>query len=359
MGADALLDSLMSKLQNEFSAFHKDVQRYRYVVDLSSVDSKTRGQVTRKLSLKFPELKDYGTYTKNMTGNKRNRFLVLTSKKQVRAVEEVLNTSASSGPGPASQERVQQFVMQKSAKSRTALSANVNAKTKDLMKYASPEFKVEFEDRVGKQLASYNFIFSLPKDVNEKLKFQLVNTMKKEMVKEIKAAGKDTEYARSIQRRIEDLGSIFKTGKPLNSGKSFKKTVKSKKKTTTTKTYLAPLQTATGLFTNLLSIQNTLNILLHDTIQDSFMKPSSAASSRDYLRYQSGRFAKSASVETVGRRGDSLIIGFDYMTRPYDLYTTGSNNGPGRNPERIIEGAIRQIMIRQMHNKFNIIVGKL
>ena len=89
------------------------------------------------------------------------------------------------------------------------------------------------------------------------------------------------------------------------------------------------------------------------------MKPSSAASSRDYLRYQSGRFAKSASVETVGRRGDSLIIGFDYMTRPYDLYTTGSNNGPGRNPERIIEGAIRQIMIRQMHNKFNIIVGKL
>jgi hypothetical protein len=41
------------------------------------------------------------------------------------------------------------------------------------------------------------------------------------------------------------------------------------------------------------------------------------------------------------------------MTDPYITFTSGSKNVLGRNPERIIEGAIRQIIIEHVSSNFN------
>jgi hypothetical protein len=84
------------------------------------------------------------------------------------------------------------------------------------------------------------------------------------------------------------------------------------------------------------------------------MKPSGYPANRNYLRYQTGRFAKSANVLFVNKqRGATIDVVFDYMTDPYITFTSGSKNGLGRNPERIIEGAIRQIIIEHVSSNFN------
>jgi len=88
------------------------------------------------------------------------------------------------------------------------------------------------------------------------------------------------------------------------------------------------------------------------------MESSSAPPNRNYLRYQTGRFAMSAEVTNATLSDDTVVLDFDYMTYPYETFR-GGKHGPNRNPERIIEGAIRSIMVRQVNQKFKSLIRKV
>jgi hypothetical protein len=99
------------------------------------------------------------------------------------------------------------------------------------------------------------------------------------------------------------------------------------------------------------SLAQMLNLVLHDYVQKQ-MGDSDAPSSPDYLRYQTGRFAKSARVVTI--RGsktlqeqltDGTSIMFTYMLSPYIVFEeTSPWASPGRDPRRIISNAIRDAL---------------
>ena len=93
----------------------------------------------------------------------------------------------------------------------------------------------------------------------------------------------------------------------------------------------------------IVDLASVINTYLHDYIKDRMADPSSPIS-KDYLRYQSGRFADSASVESASMFG----ITYDYMHYPYDTFEPGRGtrklDSVGRSPTRYVEGSIRKII---------------
>jgi len=93
----------------------------------------------------------------------------------------------------------------------------------------------------------------------------------------------------------------------------------------------------------IVDLASVINTYLHDYIKDRMADPSSPIS-KDYLRYQSGRFADSASVESASMFG----ITYSYMNYPYDTFEPGRGrrnvDSIGRSPTRYVEGSIRKII---------------
>ena len=80
------------------------------------------------------------------------------------------------------------------------------------------------------------------------------------------------------------------------------------------------------------------------------MHSSGEVSDRNYLRNQTYRFANTSVIDYATEKNGIVDIGYSYMRHPYEVFTRGKN-GPGRNPENIIEGAIRDIMQAQFTRK--------
>lgn len=107
------------------------------------------------------------------------------------------------------------------------------------------------------------------------------------------------------------------------------------------------------------SLLAIINKAMHSAIQGNgvfpgTMKPSGAPSSPDYLRYQTGRFARSAEAMSASVSDGNLNVLYNYLRDPYEsLYTSngkyaGSGDGRwwsfrGRDVEYIIEQAITDI----------------
>lgn len=90
-----------------------------------------------------------------------------------------------------------------------------------------------------------------------------------------------------------------------------------------------------------LRIQNILNANLHDYIQNR-MEESGAPVSKEYLRYQTGRFAKSAEVLGVTMTRDNAVrsISYTFMMEPYAVYLGKG----GRDTALYVENSIRDIL---------------
>ena len=304
-----------------------------------------------------------------------SEFVVLKSIGQVKTVNEVLLSASKKDnatfqgkstttfvqdqtqPGPASQKRQEQFILEQSTKSRSALATRIKEKTKQYLAYASPEFTAEFIDKVDKRLNKYTFEFNLPDEIKGNLREKLFSSVKTTFDKELSNLKPKTALNAAIEERVHNLGVLWETGKITKDVKTRTKTTKkSGKKINTTKTYLA-LRSASGSFLSASSLQATLSILLHDTIKSKFMKPSGARSDPDYLRYQTGRFAQSAMIDSVNYSGDEVIhVQYYYMTDPYEVFTDGGKHGPGRNPENIITAAVRDILIRHVGERFQSVI---
>ena len=378
---DKLLNTLIKNLEADFRSFRKEVSKYQHVVDITRVDAFTKKKITSLLNSRFPHLKDYETWGTQVVGKNTTNFLVLTSRKQLEAVSDVIQNAddddyesfekegfstgftQNRSQGPASQKRQEEFILERSTAAKGKLSSLITAKTKQYLAFASPEFTALFIDKVDKRLNEYTFEFNLPDELKGGLRDKLFSSVTETFNKELRSLKPKTVLNDAIEERVHNLGVAFETGKTTKSVKTrTRKKVKSSKKINTTKTYYTRLRSTSGGFLSAPSLQATLNILLHDTIETEFMEDSAAPRDRDYLRYQSGRFARSAKVDMVNYSsvGDGrLDIQYDYMTNPYETFTKiNQYNGPGRNPENIISAAIRSILVRTVGDQFQANIRK-
>jgi hypothetical protein len=356
MAKERLLDEVMRKLEFDFQSFRKEIGELQHVVDLKALTKAQREIIKKKIG-------EDKYYSEGGTGD----FLVLKDRRQFKKIENTLNSfreqrtetgRLSRVAGQTSEQRIEEFTIKRSRAASARLGHQINEKSKGFLKYSSPEFVAEFEDDITRKLNKYKIKFNLPADSSKVLQDRLISSVRTAVTSELKDLRPNTALHRSMEERTKALGIAFTKGKDYKSVKKLKEKRKSNKVTKTNKSYYIPLRSSAGIFISALSLQNTLNLLLHDTIQSNFMKSSSFPVHENYLRYQTGRFARSATVENVSKSGDTLSIDFDYLTNPYETFTGGAH-GPGRNPENIIEGAIRHILITHVSNEFKALIRKI
>ena len=98
-----------------------------------------------------------------------------------------------------------------------------------------------------------------------------------------------------------------------------------------------------GIFANLLTLKNIININMHDVLQDTVM---GGGSDPEILNYRTGRFARSMQVvELFPQPPMGLLATIDYQRDPYRVFSvSGHLYKPGRDPEFLAGEAMRQIL---------------
>lgn len=100
-----------------------------------------------------------------------------------------------------------------------------------------------------------------------------------------------------------------------------------------------------------------LNARLHEQIRTN-MAPPTVPTSHGYLRYRTGRFARSAVVTRAQAVGNVITILFAYMNNPYDVFnpavSASSMASQGRDPTRYIGESIRQLAQSVVRTRFGI-----
>jgi transcriptional regulator len=96
---------------------------------------------------------------------------------------------------------------------------------------------------------------------------------------------------------------------------------------------------------NLVSLKTLINEHLPDYIQKNMGK----GASKEILNYRTGRFANSAELRSLAQVKGSKSFVLDglvtYMRNPYDVFRPGGKlHKPGRDPKKIINKSIRQIL---------------
>lgn len=101
--------------------------------------------------------------------------------------------------------------------------------------------------------------------------------------------------------------------------------------------------------TNLTSLQNLINQHLQSVISANM----GDGSSRNTLNYRTGRFAASASVESMSQSRQGMITAFySYMKNPYQTFEPGyaQGNPKSRDPKLLIAKSIREIVALRVGN---------
>lgn len=99
--------------------------------------------------------------------------------------------------------------------------------------------------------------------------------------------------------------------------------------------------------TSLTSLQNVINIMLHEQIRQNM----GTGNRRDVLNYRTGRFAQSAQVERISQGREGMITAYyTYMKYPYATFSEGGRQQfpRSRDPKLLISKSIREIMQQQM-----------
>lgn len=164
-----------------------------------------------------------------------------------------------------------------------------------------------------------------------------------------------TRYGASpsiLQRLKKGIIELFLTGKITKKLISFRKKFKTSKtikiptpvytpEFTSVKERIRPRSTEPGRSTQ--SIIDLINSQLHDQIQKNMGK----GESKEILNYRTGRFARSAKVETLtaSSQKGAMLSKVGYMMKPYDVFEKGGYlYKPLRDPKGIFGRSIRQIL---------------
>lgn len=217
-------------------------------------------------------------------------------------------------------------------------------------------YKIRFNKTglLNKTIGNLNFIYTVPQSHDLNL------LLGKEEKKVMTDLGKDLEKkegSKPIIKIIDDIvvGTFLdKAVKPYRSTASISGSmdVKVKNKKPKIASVKVKLRDSKGKFTSALNIQNLLNARLHDQIQKNMGK----GNSTKVLNYRTGRFANSARILAVNSNGRDLIANYNFMRRPYEVFSPGGRlYKPGRDPEKIINRSIRQLANQAVGKKFRVV----
>lgn len=209
------------------------------------------------------------------------------------------------------------------------------------------------DSRVASELVGiFSFVYTVP--VNSYINSEL-DKLELDIMNDIAIDIVDIETSPAIVDLLfNSLKTTFLTGKRLafKFVRRLRGRLHSRRKVELNKVDLK-LEGVKSRFTNILNLQNILNMNLHDQIKINMGK----GDSRTILNYRTGRFAKSAHVTTIVQsRNEAFNIFYTYMRSPYDVFLPGASHlsKPGRDPRRIIGMSIRQLMSRIVANNFKV-----
>ena len=177
---------------------------------------------------------------------------------------------------------------------------------------------------------------------------KLLNSMIKETTEYLRLP--DNELIKSLSDKLEFMNekrpkATSKSSKSITkTSKSGTKAVRSPVKVKVSEVKTRKIEESNNIIAGILT---ALNAELAEAIKRRMHK-SGDTSSKRYLRYQTGRFAESASVTNVKLNARSITAFYNYQLNPYQVFDPIEGNAKwasrGRDPSRIIGNAIRDIL---------------
>jgi hypothetical protein len=180
--------------------------------------------------------------------------------------------------------------------------------------------------------------------------YKKLNTRAAKAMQKAVLEGNPKELNIYAQTKLQMIGELFEKGKTKVRNIRIKKDIKARVDAKNrwdvyTPTFSEEEEEDTGA-TDISRMQLMLDLNLIPTIKAYHMESKSAQIDKSYLRNMTGRFAESAKVLAVQANGPGDVnITYDYMQTVYSVFpVVERGDGPGRDPEVIIGGAIRQVM---------------
>lgn len=337
---------IQASMDRQFRAASKELRGYTSVLDISQRtltrllgDSakarKLRMELLNKLGHKYAKVED--DFLMAGTAGKLKAAAAIISKYST----SIDTTSLQSTRGKAREE----FILRRSNTAGQRLSSEVNKYFESIDQYTSPELIYEARANANTRATKISLSTSMPTSNKE-----LTKLMRKSFMQ---GAESETEglVAPIVQsKKALLIATIRKTKKFVEKNKKKKlQSKRDKQKLNRPSIYFSYASSyedapESDNVEKGYKLQTAIRMNLHDTIQDDYMKESSAPTNRNYLRYQTGRFAKSAQVSSLVMNDTSVQINYGYLLNPYQVFERGAMNGRGRDPRVIIESAIRAIV---------------
>lgn len=174
-------------------------------------------------------------------------------------------------------------------------------------------------------------------------KISLVSSFTDDIKQVVRKTFKGKSFTKKARSSKESKGKL---------SNSFKKTESEIKK------YNAELKRLRAKLARIKTVGSTINLKkllnksLHDQIKVNMGSPFDPPIK---LRYQTGRFARSAKVEKVNTRKQAVQVFYTYQHDPYDVFLPGHRlHKPQRNPQVIIGKSIRQLALLILGEKFKV-----
>lgn len=264
------------------------------------------------------------------------------SKQQITNLKSIITKSANKNTVPL-KEYYAEKKLNLNYKRRLTLDSKLYAEHNVLVELQSAEFNQEIKELEAKALALVR---------NDALNYLAKNWYK--------ITGSPTDLKMTADHVLEDLvdgldkalgnPTRFNKSKRKRSGNKKSKNIQKKgKRGTPTKPKLnnpiiraIPVQEVT---LDLISVKNIINEHLPEYVKANMGK----GSATEVLNWRTGRFSSSAEVLNlfkVTNTKATVIEGLiSYMRSPYDVFRPGGKlHKPGRDPKKLIDKSIRQIL---------------
>ncbi|MCP3899106.1 MAG: hypothetical protein GY707_05165 [Desulfobacteraceae bacterium] len=219
------------------------------------------------------------------------------------------------------------------------------------------EYKVRFDKKVFNDLidAKIKFVYTVPQ--HHRINQQILGKQEQALADKFLHYLYKGRGSKPLDTMIDDnLTSVFMKGKRTNQKSSATFSNKIKAKPKGKKPKVIPhsasgirLRNSKGQFTSTLKIKELLQPLVTAAVRGNM-------DSASYFKTRSDRFTKSVKIEDVQQSKASVIVKYNYMKYPYEVFEPGrSHHKPGRDPTSIIEGSIRAAATKVIGRKFNIL----
>lgn len=349
-----VIDIAYAGLDRQFLRLEKEMKSYNSLLD---VDKRTLSRLVGKdkAGKLHKELVD--TIGHPYIGAESG-FIVINSPSKLGKAKRIIakyseEASASDLFGTREDARGK-LILQKSRQAGARHKKNVQGYFKSISRYTSPELLSELSAKNTSNLDTIKLTFKVPTGREyKKLEKQAIAALVTGV-----NYGEAEDIRNILDSKLNMIGDVFEKGKAATKSIRKKRRITKKKSKPTIydtfqfddeQDYAEEEMYPTSLF-------GTLSTLINSYLREDNRKSATGApvmhnkteeQNQSYLRNQSLRFATSAQIDFATRdpNDDSIVdIGYSYMYDPYSKFVA---HGWGRNPENIIEGAIRDIMVER------------